>query len=223
MSVVNILMETFAYKNLVPKEEIKFSSWKVAELKQFLKICKSLTGLSNAKKEVLLEKVQRKWNEIIDSLSEKSLDYSSTSYMPLSPPMSPHSLLQISPPLSLSSGPCATSTTKSQPLTKNDFKDWKVHELQDFLAARCVNKTGNKEKLVKNAYGAYKLDLPVENTDPQEELDEIKNDFKKKLILENGKITLPNPWELKTEWVEAPINIPIALYDNVNSYLIEND
>ena len=82
MNEVNVLMETFAYKNLALKEEVRFSSWKVAELKKFLRIAKSLTGLSNAKKEVLLEKVQKKWAEITDSFNEKSTDYSSTSYMP---------------------------------------------------------------------------------------------------------------------------------------------
>ena len=48
-------------------------------------------------------------------------------------------------------------------------------QLQDFLADHCINKSGTKGKLVENAYGAYKLNLPVTATDAQSELIQLKS------------------------------------------------
>ena len=108
-------------------------------------------------------------------------------------------------------------------MTANDFKSWTMVQLQDFLADRCINKSGTKGKLVENAYGAYKMNLPVTATDAQSELLQLKQDISKKLVLENGMVNLPNPSSLKDEWVLAPLNIPDTTHEIVMHYLVTND
>ena len=53
----------------------------------------------------------------------------------------------------------------SENMTEADFQKWKNSYLQEYLADRSINKTGNKDVLVKSAYGAYCLNLPVTATD----------------------------------------------------------
>ena len=43
----------------------------------------------------------------------------------------------------------------SENMTEADFQNWKNSYLQEYLADRSIKKTGNKDVLVKNAYGAY--------------------------------------------------------------------
>ena len=73
---------------------------------------------------------------------------------------------------------------------------------------RSINKTGNKAKLVNNAYQAYILNFPVSFTDPQEEKQQIEKDEKNKLVLDNGMLTLPSPTTLFDDWIEAPSHLP---------------
>ena len=40
-------------------------------------------------------------------------------------------------------------------MTRKDFSSWNLSHLQEFLADRGINKTGNKDTLVTNAYNAY--------------------------------------------------------------------
>ena len=63
-------------------------------------------------------------------------------------------------------------------MTREDFKCWTVAHLKEHLGDRCVNKDGNKEKLLDNAYGAYKLGLPADFTDAQSEQEQLKRDYK---------------------------------------------
>ena len=65
--------------------------------------------------------------------------------------------------------------------------------------------------LVKDAYGAYFLNLPVTTTDYLEEQEEIKKTYKEKLTLENGLVTLPDPVTLRDGWYSAPENVPRML------------
>ena len=74
-----------------------------------------------------------------------------------------------------------------------DFKKWTIPQLSNYLADRCINKSGNKEKLVTNVFGAYLQKIPVSFTDPQQEKEEIAQDISAKLVLENGMVHLPNP------------------------------
>ena len=44
-------------------------------------------------------------------------------------------------------------------VTRKDFSSWNLSYLQEFLADRGINKTGNKDTLETNAYNAYKMNL----------------------------------------------------------------
>ena len=82
-------------------------------------------------------------------------------------------------------------------MTEVDLQKSTNSHLQVYLANRSINKTGNKDVLVKNAYGAYCLNLPVIATEHLEEKEEIEKNYKEKLILENGLVTLPDPVTLQ--------------------------
>ena len=73
----------------------------------------------------------------------------------------------------------------------DDFKKWTVVQLREFLGDCDINKDGVKEKLVANAYGAYELDIQAKNIDAQTEDFQVKDDYEKKLVLEDGMINLP--------------------------------
>ncbi len=91
------------------------------------------------------------------------------------------------------------------------------------LGDRGINRDGLKEGLVGNAYGVYRLDLPAEYTDAQTEENQVNNDYKRKLVLENGMVNLPDPRLLVEGWVCAPLNLPDTTYENVNAYLTAHD
>ena len=59
----------------------------------------------------------------------------------------------------------------------------KILYFQEHLAERSINKTGNKYILFKNTYGTYCLNLSVTAFDYLEEQEEIKKNYKMKLIL----------------------------------------
>ena len=110
----------------------------------------------------------------------------------------------------------------SENMTEADFQNWKNSYLREYLADRSI-KTGNKDVLVKNAYGAYCLNVTLTATDYLEEQEEIKKNYKEKLILENGLVTLPDPVTLQDGWYGAPENLPNTVYDNVIGCLDKND
>ena len=67
-------------------------------------------------------------------------------------------------------------------MTEADFQNWKISYLEEYLADRSINKTGNNGVLVKNTYEVYCLNLAVTTTDYLEEQEEIKKKNKDKLI-----------------------------------------
>ena len=74
------------------------------------------------------------------------------------------------------------------------------------MADRFINKTGNKDVLAKNAYGAYCY---------LEEQEEIKKNCKENLILENGLVTLPDPVTLEDGLYSAPESLLNTVSDNL--------
>ena len=77
-------------------------------------------------------------------------------------------------------------------MARKDFSSWNLHQLQEFLPDRGINKTGNKDTLVTNAYNAYKMNLEISDIDYIEEKYELKLNFQSKLVLENGLVSLPD-------------------------------
>ena len=113
--------------------------------------------------------------------------------------------------------------TLKENMTKQDFNLWTVHQLQSFLGDRGVNRSGNKPKLVTNAFGTYNMKLPIIQTDVAEESAQVKLDRNLKLILENGLVILPDPNRIADSWVFAPALLPDTLHTNVDNYLKETD
>ena len=105
----------------------------------------------------------------------------------------------------------------------DDFRKWIVTQLKEFLGDRGINRDGLKEKLVTNAYAAYTLGIPAENIDAQTEEKQVIYDYKKKLVLENGMVLLPDPRLLIEGWVCAPLNLPDTTYEQVTAYLANHD
>ena len=86
-------------------------------------------------------------------------------------------------------------------MTRKGFSSCNLSHLQEFLAAdRGINKTGNKDTLVTNAYNAYKMNLA---TDYIEEKSEVELNLQSKLVLENGLESLPDPSKLTDGWFAA--------------------
>ena len=59
-------------------------------------------------------------------------------------------------------------------MTWKDFSSWNLSHLHEFLADRGINKTGNKDTLVTNAYNALKMNLEISATDYNEEKNEVE-------------------------------------------------
>ena len=68
----------------------------------------------------------------------------------------------------------------------------------------------------------YCLNLPVTATDYLEEQEEIKKNYKEKLIVENGLVTLSDLVILQDGWYSAPENLPNTVYNDVIDYLDKN-
>jgi len=235
LKVLDCLKKQFPEKNLDPASmrRIDFLTWKLIDLKKFLVITGGCKGLSKAKKETMCKIVTKTWQDL-SSTYYNDTDVSSVRdeelmSLPSSPysPFSSEAYSLSSPPTSPSS-PTSPTPLQRYPITKvnmteHDFKLWTMQQLQEYLTDRSINKTGNKAKLVNNANQAYILDLPVSFTDPQEEKQQIEEDEKNKLILDDGMLTLPSPKTLFDDWIEAPSHLPDTLYDNVNDYLLKSD
>ena len=108
-------------------------------------------------------------------------------------------------------------------MTRKDFSSWNLSHLQEFLADRGINKTGNKDTLVTNAYNTYKINLEISATDYIEEKNEVGLNLQSELVLENGLATLPDPSKLIDEWFAVPYNLPNTIYEQVNTYLKDTD
>ena len=198
-------------------------------MKLFLKISNRSRGLSSAKKDNILGIVTNTLNELLTcyKLSSSVLvdDHIFTHLdLPLLSPVRPTSPPKKKQLADISNAQPAQKCISRYPavtgnMSVEEFSKWTINRLQEYLGDRCVNRTGNKAKLVENAYGAYNLNLPITFTDAQEELTQIKFDLKEKLTLENGMVMLPNPETLKEDWIEAPSNLPDTLFENVKNYL----
>ena len=57
----------------------------------------------------------------------------------------------------------------------------------------------------------------------KEKQEEIKKNYKEKLILENGLVTLPDPVTLQDGCYSAPENLPNTVYHDVIDYLEKNN
>ena len=68
-------------------------------------------------------------------------------------------------------------------MRKEHFSKRKVSYLQEYLASRGINKSGNKEVLINNAYNTYKLGLEETVTDFVEEQNDVKRNHLEKLIM----------------------------------------
>ena len=93
-------------------------------------------------------------------------------------------------------------------MAKTDFQNWNNSYLQEYLADRFISKTRNKEVLIKNAYGAYCLNL----LDGQQ--GKMKN-YEEKLILEKDLVTLPDAVIPQDGWFNAPENLPNFAYNDI--------
>ena len=69
----------------------------------------------------------------------------------------------------------------------------------------------------------YCLNLPVTATDYLEEQEEIKKNYKGKLILETGLVSLPDPVTQQDGWYSAPENLPNTVYDDVIDYFLDKN
>ena len=106
-------------------------------------------------------------------------------------------------------------------MRKEHFSKWKVSYLQEYLASRGINKSGNKEVLINNAYNTYKLGLEETVTDFVEEQNDVKRNHLKELII--GNVTLPDPYKLVDGWFDSPFNLLNTVYNDICSYLSKYD
>ena len=98
-------------------------------------------------------------------------------------------------------------------MTRKDFTSWNLSHLQEFLAGRGINKTGNKDTLVTNAYNAYKMNLDISATDCIEEKNEVELNLQSKLVLENELVSLPDLSKLIEGGFGARCNLPNTIYE----------
>ena len=98
-------------------------------------------------------------------------------------------------------------------MTRKDFTRWNLSHLQQFLAGRGINKTGNKDTLVTNAYNAYTMNLDTSATDCIEEKNEVELNLQSKLVLENELVSLPDLSKLIEGGFGAICNLPSTIYE----------
>lgn len=237
--IVDKLKKEFTERCLDPRslQPINFSQWKVIDIKKFLAIASTVKGISKLKKDDLVILAMREWQALC-SVSYCGTSSSAADEDLLNVPVSSKDTELLTTPLSsptntefsnISSGSFSPIPTLQrypnlkENMTKQDFNLWTVHQLQSFLGDRGINRSGNKAKLVINAFGTYNMKIPVIQTDVAEESAQVKQDRNLKLILENGLVTLPDPNRIADNWVFAPALLPDTLYTNVDNYLKENN
>ena len=89
------------------------------------------------------------------------------------------------------------------------------------MASTGINKSGNKEVLINNAYNTYKLGLEDTVTDFFEEQNHVKRKHLEKLIIDN--VTLPDPYKIVDGWFDSPFNLPNSLYNDICCHLSKYD
>ena len=84
-------------------------------------------------------------------------------------------------------------------LEYQDFLNWTLTSLKDFLALRGLKQTGKKAELVARAFGAYELKAPKKFS--QEEIDrKLKEEYQQRLK-KHRRNTDPNSIQ-KEDWKE---------------------
>ena len=209
-SFLEILLNEFKPQGLTLDGNINFFKWKLCDLRKFLKLVE-VTGFSKAKKEVVAVKVETLWNNF------------KADPTPMNQPINIETDMNIDKDKNMIDDDITdNSRNNCQQINNNtpppEFMKWNISKLQDYLGERGINRSGNKQTLVRNALGAYNMNLPLE-TDVQEELEEIKTDIKRKLWVEGGIIKLPNPLKLTNGWIPAPQNLPNTLFDQIKDHL----
>ena len=209
---MELLTEIFLYKGLRKQSSIDvFNDWTVPELKLFLKLMDEHKGTAASRKDQLYSKVVESWKNYNEINNEIDSAFGVCFYVVASAAQNIRKT--------------ALPVEKHPPIfpgmNKSDFNEWTVPQLQDFLQDRAINKAGQKEQLVNNVNCAYNMGLDVVFQDPEQEQEEVKNDKLNKL--ENGLVMLPDHIKVIDGWVKAPVNIPSATYDNVISYMVNNN
>ena len=238
MMIINKLKEEFPERCLEPRslQPINFSQWKVIDIKKFLAIATTMKGISKLKKNNLVMLAIKEWQALCsvsycgtaadeDLFDVPILPSPKDTELLTTPSCSPRNT-EFSNISSVPSSPIPTLRrypTIRENMTEKDFNLWTVHQLQSFLGDRGINRSGNKAKLVTNAFGTYSMKLPIIQTDAAEESAQVKQDRNLKLVLENGLVTLPDPNRIADNWVFAPALLPDTLYTNVDNYLKQND
>lgn len=202
-NIVKRVKESFPNKLLD-----NFNKWKVPELRQFLIMTANTKSTSTMNKNTLVELATKTWTITTQGSQEAGCSESN---------------LQASNLPEVTADRIERYPRLSNNMNEADFNTWNIHQLQAFLGDRGINRSGNKAKLVKNAYGTYKMNLPIVSTNVAEELDSVKTDKKSKLILEDGLVILPDPKGLIDNWVIAPSLLPDTLYSDVENYLKQHE
>ena len=96
-------------------------------------------------------------------------------------------------------------------LTQDYFTLMTIPMLKYYLSARGICQSGNKDTLVRNAFYAYSLKLPVKSE--EHELDNFERDKKEKLVV-NG-CSFPDPKTLTTGWVTGSSCYPNVTFKEI--------
>ena len=57
------------------------------------------------------------------------------------------------------------------------------------------------------------MNLEINVTDFMEDKNEVEMNLQSKLVLENGRVSLPDLSKLKDEWFAAPYNLSNTIYE----------
>ena len=108
------------------------------------------------------------------------------------------------------------STERDSDVNEEDFfRTWGVEKLKSYLSAREVPiGNTNKQGLLNLAIFARKLGLKVVKS-VEENQTLINNERLRKLKLEEGRITLPDPDTLTDGWEDNAVNYPELCQMNV--------
>ena len=106
-------------------------------------------------------------------------------------------------------------------LKLQDFQELTIPQLQEYLSARSINQSGNKDTLARNAFFAYSLNLPIKESE-QSEIQQFHADKINKRKLDGGYY-VPDPKSLTIGWVIGSTYLPDLTYSRVNKYLREKN
>ena len=152
---MDILSETFKYKKLALDTGFEeFSKWSCEELRKFFKLSKPHRTFDSD--ENLVNECYNAWRELVFSY-EFALAKDCADSCDIDFRISPIKSISKSSDTLSTFTPTIIDIDRSIVSVKNKsyFKSWTVPQLQDYLSDRGVNKSGNKQKLVDNVYGAH--------------------------------------------------------------------